>query len=721
MWFDMLKNYIAIALRNFLKHKSYTIINIAGLAIGMACCLLIALYVQDDLSYDRYHTNADRIHRITLHGRLAGIEIHSVTSAAPMAGVLVSEFPEVEAAVRLDDTSDILVRYGDRQFNESRIFFADSTYFKIFDLALISGDPNTALSKPATVVLTEETAVKYFGQEEPLGKTVRFNDNRDYTVAGVSENVPANSHFHFDMLASFVSLERADSPIWINNSFTTYVLPADQASAEQLSAKFPDLVRKYVAPQIEQGIGSSYDEVVAAGGLYEFGLQPLTDIHLRSHLEGEYEVNGNITYVYTFSAIAVFILLLACINFINLSTARAATRAREIGVRKVLGADRGQLFRQFLSESTIMSFLGVLLAVGLVSAVLPAFNSFTEKAISLNTLFGGWAWIGVLVFALLVGLIAGLYPAIYLAAFRPTEVLKGKLSSGARSNHLRSLLVVFQFAIAIILIAGTLIVGRQVDFMRTKSLGFNKEQVVVIRRAGALGDQRGAYESQIERDPNVIAAAATRHLPGRDTDNNAFRLEGRPTSENYLLATLTVGYDFIETLGIEMDSGRPFSRDFGTDNTAYIINKAAAEKLGSTTPLTERIIEPDPNPANRNIGPIIGVVKNFHFETLQEDIKPMILRLRPDARFIMVRVMAHGMQATLNTLEETWRSMTGGQPFKYSFLDQDFDNLMRADQKLGELFSFFSMLAIAIACLGPLAQTLYYLYLRGFRPHQQVF
>ena len=694
----MFKNYLNIAVRNLLRHKGYSFINITGLAIGIACCLLIVLYVQDELSYDRFHEKADRIYRVTLHGRLAGNDIHAATSSAPMAATLMDDYPEVLVATRVRRSSLMLVSREDQYFNEKRVFYADSTLFSVFTLPLIAGDPNTALREPHTMVLTEATAQKYFGDEDPIGKTLRFNNDADYRITGIAENVPSNSHFHFDFLASFATLQDSRSPVWINNSMQTYLVLQENYPPARLEAKFPDLIRKYIGPQVQQALGVTIDEFLAAGGRYDFALQPLTDIHLYSHLEGEIEPNSNADYIYIFSAIAFFILLLACINFMNLSTARSANRAREIGVRKVLGAYRGQLFRQFLSESILLSVIALDIALIILSLLLPVFNTLSGKAIDISAIYNGPAVMGLIGFALFVGLVAGSYPAVFLSAFKPHDVLKGKLSAGTKSAWLRSGLVVFQFAISIALIAGTLIVGNQLDYMRGKPLGFDKEQVVVIHRASTLGEQRSSFEEQVEQHPDVVSTASTRHVPGVQTDQNAFQLEGSPGTDAYILWTLTVGYDFIETLGIEMAEGRSFSRDFSTDESAYILNKAAAEKLGFENPIGQQLIEPDP--AGRRTGQVIGVVKNFHFESLHEDIKPMILRLRPDARFIAVRVRSEGIQETLAFLEQTWQAMTIGQPFEYTFLDEDFENLLRADRKVGDIFTVFSILGILIACLG---------------------
>ncbi|MBT5875482.1 MAG: FtsX-like permease family protein [Candidatus Latescibacteria bacterium] len=694
----MFRNYLNVAIRSLLKHKGYSAINVLGLSIGIACCLMIVLFIRDELSYDRYHEKADQIYRVTLHGVIAGQAIDATTTSAPMAHTLMSDFPEVEIATRVRQFyRERLVKNGDQQFQEKRIFLADSTFFQVFTAPMIAGDPATALNEPMTVVLTEDMADKYFGAADPLGRTLKFSGD-DYRVTGITKNVPSNSHFHYDFLASFATVDDSRSPIWISNNIQTYLVLQKGAQPDQLVAKFPDMIRKYVGPQVQQAMGITIDEFLASGGKYDFALQPLTDIHLTSHYEGEIEPNGNMSYVYIFSAVAFFILLLACINFMNLATARSANRAKEIGVRKVMGAYRSQLLGQFLCESTLLSFVALGTALVLVFSMLPSFNVMAEKSISMDVLWGGTAIVALLGFALFVGILSGSYPALYLSSFMPQEVLKGKLSAGTSGAWLRSGLVVFQFAISIALISGTLIVYDQLSFMQNKPLGFEKEQVAVIHRASALGEQREAFQERIAQHAGVVSSASTRHIPGGSVDNNGFMLEGAG-NDLFLLATLSVGYNFIETMGIELLQGRSFSKEFGADEAGYVVNEAAVAKLGLSNPTESRLIEPDPG-GSQIIGNIVGVVKDFHYASLHEDIKPMVFRLRSDARYIAVRIRPESIQTTLSEVEETWQSITGSEPFQYTFLDEDFDNLIRSDRKLGEIFSVFSGLAVVIACLG---------------------
>ncbi|MFQ5750975.1 MAG: ABC transporter permease, partial [bacterium] len=685
----MFTNHLKVAIRNLLKYRAYTFINITGLAVGMTCCLLILLYVQDELSYDRYHEKADQIYRVTLHGRLAGNDIDVPHTCVPLAATLVDEYPEVLYATRFRSAyGTVLVSRGEKRFNEERVFYADSTYFDVFTLPLIKGNPETALTAPYSVILTEETARKYFGDANPIGQTLTFNNETDYLVTAVSENVPHNSHFHFDFLASFVSLSYHNNTRWISNNLYTYIVLQKNIPASQLIAKLPGLIRKYVAPQIQQAMGITYDEFIKNGGEYTYSLQRVTDIHLYSKLVDEIEPGSSAAYVTIFSIIAFFILILACINFMNLATARSANRAREVGIRKVLGSHQMQLVRQFLTESILLSIIALILAIFLSELFLPKFNDLAAKYIQSNYLTNGLLLPALIAITVFVGFLAGSYPAFFLSAFRPVAVLKGAYNTGAsgRSSLLRKILVVFQFAISIILLIGTFVVYNQLQYIRNKQLGFNKEQVVIIQRARALGDRLSSFENELKQNPAVISTAATRHLPGRDVDHNAFQPEDTPLKEGYLLATFSVGYDFMETLGIELAAGRSFSRKFSTDFSAYIINEAAMKKFGWQDAVGKTIIEPDPE--GPLTGQVIAVMKDFHFESLHHEIRPALLRLsRGGERFLAVKISGRDVNGTLAYLKRKWSKRAPDQPFEYTFLDEDFDKLYRADQRVGRIIA----------------------------------
>ncbi len=695
----MWKNTLHMVFRGIWKYKTFSAINIIGLAVGMACCLLILLYVQYEFSYDRYHENADRIYRISLHGVLAGNEINAVTSPYPMAATLAREFPEVESAVRVRRFfRDALVSIGDTRYQEKEVFHADADFFDVFSHNFLAGDAGTALTQPYTLVITESIASKYFPDTEALGRSLTFFNDQEYLITGVIEDVPDNSHFHPEFLVSFLSDEDHDSTVWISNNIATYVLLRPGISAAQFEAKLEELVEKYVAPQIEAAMGISFEDFRTAGGRYDYGVQPLSTIHLNSHMQGELEQNGNAGYVYTFLAVAVFVLLLACVNFMNLSTARSANRAREIGVRKVVGAFQSQLLLQFLAESVLVSMIALLIALPLVSVSLPAFSALTEKQMSLNLLFSLRTMPFLIVFTITIGVLSGSYPALFLSRFQPQDVLKGKLSSGAKGGWLRAGLVVFQFTITIALISATLIVYNQLDYMRSKALGFEKEQLLIIHRASALGDQLDSFKEQLARQANVLSVSSSVHLPGIQVDQNVYSIEGQAATDSKAIWASSIGYDYIETLGIELLAGRSFSREFGSDETAYVINEAAVAEFGIENPIEHRIVQPSPD--GTEVGQIIGVVRDFHFESLHQEIRPMLFRLREFARYVVVRISPEAVQQTIAEVEDKWRTVTSGEPFEYSFLDEDFENLHRGDRRMGEIFTGFSALAILIACLG---------------------
>lgn len=694
----MLRNYFKIALRNLRKHKGYALMNIAGLATGLACCWMILLFVQDELSFDRFHEHRERIYRVTLHGSMAGNEVKSANSPVPMAAALMSDYPEVVAATRIKPSfNPVLVGHHENQFSEPDVYFVDGNFFDIFSFALIDGNAQTALREPYSVVITEEMAGKYFGRENPIGKVLRFNNQTDFKVTGVVQNVPAQSHFQFDFLASFSSWDISRSTSWTSNHLYTYLLLQEGYDADLLAAKLPEVVRKYVGPQMEEGLGVTFEQFTAAGGIYAYGLQPIEQIHLHSKLTGELEPNGDIQYVTIFSLIAFFIMLLACINFMNLATARSARRAREVGLRKVVGSSRVQLVRQFLLESQVICAIALLLAIVLVELLLPTFNALSGKQFA-SAFAGGWSIVPILIAAtLLVGLLSGSYPAFFLATLQPIVTLKKRHNPRGRGDaSLRKALVIFQFAITIVLVSGTFVVYNQLQFIRAKQLGFEKERLLLIHRAARLGPQVEGFKAELRRQVGVVAASGTLHVPGREVWQNAYKIEGDANHEGYIFANLNVDHDFIETLGLEVVAGRGFSPAHGTDSTAFIVNEALVRKMGWQEPLGKIIINP-----GAFKGPIIGVVRDFHYASLHQEIQPAVLNLSHDGiRFVAVRLAPGQIQTTIANVRETWQQFSPGQPFDYSFLDADFDKLYQADQRIGHIAAAFSVLSIFIACLG---------------------
>ena len=692
----MLKNYLKIAVRNLLKYKTYSFINIIGLAIGLAACMLIALYVSYELSYDTYNQKADQIYRVCTNVFFEGGKFNTALSPPPLGAALVHDFPEVIQYTRLLPNPNMLIRYKNNVFNETRFFWADSTIFDVFTIPFIEGDPKTALSQPHTVVLTETLAKKYFGNEDPMDKIMNFEDGTPYTVKGVVKNCPANSHFHYDMFASMASIEAGRTNFWISNSFYTYIVLRKSASEAGLQTKLPELVKKYVGPQLYQVSGIQFEDWEKKGNSYEFFLQPLTSIHLHSNLSNEIEPNGDIEYVYVFSIIAVFILLIACINFMNLATARSVTRSKEVGVRKVLGSNKAQLVKQFLLESILLTFLAIVVAIALVEVFVPSFGSFAGKQLHTSYLNNLLTIPALVVTVLIVGLAAGGYPAFFLTSFQPVKVLKGNARE-VRGNWMRSGLVVFQFTISIILFIGTFIIYGQLKYIQDKRLGFDKEHVLVIQRAWALEDHAQTFKDELLKNSQVVSASNTNNLPGQLFSQTIFKLENAPASQQYVMGMMSTDYDFAKTLRLELESGRYFSRENPTDSLAVVINERAVKTLNLKDPLGKRIILSGQNKSYN----IIGVLKDFNFESLHQKIKPLVVFLyRGQTAYLPVRIRPSDISGTISFIKNEWKKFVPNKPFEYYFLDEEVGRLYRSDQKTGEIFTAFSFLAIFIACLG---------------------
>jgi len=696
----LLKNYLVVAWRTLKRQKGHSFINITGLAIGFICCLMIFLFVQDELSYDRFHEKASQIFRVTTEGRIADREFNIAMSSPPLAKALKDEFPQVLQTVRLFRPWDrILVRCKDKKFNEKRFFYADSTIFDIFTIPLVHGDSRTALSQSHSLVITRTAAQKYFGSENPLGHTLSVDDKIDFQITGVAEDAPLNSHFHFDFLASLTTIHLSRDLNWFNGCLYTYALLQEDGSYHQLESELPAFVQKYMGPQVQNVMGFSIEDFFKLGNSFAFNLQPITDIHLHSNLDYELEANSDVRYVYIFSAIAFFILFIASVNFINLSTARSSTRANEVGVRKVLGSNRSQLVRQFLSESVLLSLLSLLLAAVFLELFLPFFNNLIGKNLSVH--FGNWLILPAIIgMTLLFGIIAGSYPAFFLASFQPISTLKGKPGPGGRSAGIRYGLVVFQFAISITLLVVTFVVYEQLEYIRYKKLGFDKDHVVVIQRASALKQQSQAFKQALSQYPSIISTALSNYLPGNDFDINGYRSGESPEGELQPLNQWFADHDFARTLQLEMAAGRFFSSDSTKDSSSIVINQSAARMLGMTEPLgkhLQTVIK-----GNELNLTIIGVLKDFHYESLHKEIRPLVIRnlLNANGDYISIRLGPDNLSKTLALLEKKWEEFTPDQPFEYFFLDDSFDKLYRSEQRAGQLFTAFSIIAGLIACLG---------------------
>ncbi len=699
----MIKNYLKIAIRNFIKHLGYSFINVFGLAIGVACCLLIVLFVRDELSFDRYHEKADQIYRAGLVGFVNNNLFEGVVSPAPMARTLVDEYPEVTASTRIRNFGFPVFRYEDKVFSEERVFWVDRSFFDVFTIRFIKGDPKTALEKPETIVLTHSMARKYFGDEDPMGKSLNADKRRDYIITGIIEDTPRNSHFHYDFLASLETYEDSRSPIWVSNNYHTYFVLKEGTSAEEFEAKLPDLVRKYVGPQIQAAAGISLEEFFASGGQYEYFIQPMTDIHLQSHYDFELGANGDMSYVYIFSIIAIGILIVAGINFVNLATARSASRAREVGVRKTLGSFRSQLIRQFLSETIFTSFLAVLLALLFVQLLLPLFNNLTDKELAIPLVQNPFTIPALLGLVIVIGVLAGLYPALFLASFDPVIVLKTETSGKSKKSHLRNVLVVFQFAVSIVLLIGTLVVHRQMRYIQNMNLGFNKEQIVIVEKTDDIGSQIRAFKQDLLKNPRILSASNTGNLIGNDFGNSAFQVAGATGEETHLLWTYFSDAHFVDTYEIEMAAGRFFEEGREADSQAVVINEAAVRAIGFEDAIGQKISALGATADQAQAFSIIGVMKDFHFQSLHNEIRPLIVvnyGAEGFGRYVSVRIRTEDIRETLGYIEKTWHQFALNQAFEYQFFDDHFANIYRAEERTRQIFFAFAILAIIIASLG---------------------
>ncbi|MFC2134490.1 ABC transporter permease [Bacteroidota bacterium] len=697
----MLRNFFKIAYRNLVKHKIYTFINIAGFAIGLASCIIILLFVKYELSYDTFHKNADDIYRVAVRGVVGGNEFNQAITSPPMAAALVEDYPEVIKATRIMPTPNMLIRNKEIIFIESNFFWADSLFFEVFSFPLILGDPTTVLDEDHTVVLTKSLAMKYFGRIDVVGEIMEFEDYTPYKVTGVCEDTPDNAHFKFDMLASLSSLGWDKNTHWLNHSFYTYALLQPNYNPDDLKAKFPSLIKKYVEPQLQPIIGMTMEKFYENGGVFEYYLQPLKDIHLKSNIDYEIGPNGNITYIYIFSTIAIFILLIASINFMNLSTARSTTRAREVGVRKVLGSNISQLIRQFLTESVILTAIAMLFAVIIVYAALPFFNDIAGKQFELN-LFGSVWTIPLMVCTILVvGTLAGIYPAFYLSSFQPVKVLKTSLTSGGKKSYLRSGLVIFQFGISIFLFVVTFVIREQLDFIQDKNLGWDKDNLLVVKRAWAVENNEDAFISELKQNSNIIEVAATRNIPGRDFGTSVLRKGGAPRSEQHLINLISAKYNLDKTFNFEMKEGRFFSREFASDTNSVVVNESLVRDLGYENPVGAQLVYPGESEDEDYPLTIIGVVKDFHYESFHQKIKPLAIFLHNEwPYFIGIRISGINVRETIEYVEDIWQKFIPDKPFEYFFMDEDFARLYNNEVRTSKIFSAFSLLAILIACLG---------------------
>lgn len=698
----MLKSYLKVAIRNLIKHKGYSFINIAGLAAGMTCCLFIFLYVQNELSYDRFNERADRIYRVALDRRYPTNEVQWASVAPGVKDGLLTSFPEITKATRLSHFAAV-VSSGEKKINEEKLFFVDPEFFEIFTFPLREGDPIGALENPNSVVISVAAARKYFGTDDPLGKVLTIGHSGDFIVSGVAADLPVNSHFHFDFLLPTSAIQREDLAVWTTNFFYhTYLLLRPDASPKALEAKLPTVTRRYLSGNFDDENG--YDKWLQQGNEYRFFLQALTDIHLHSHLKWEIEPNGDSLYVYLFSIVAVFILLLACINFMNLSTARSVDRAREVGVRRILGSQRTQLIAQFMFESVMLSLMALLLALLSTELLLPVFHGLIGKEIAMNYFSQPLRLAGLLACTILIGMLAGSYPAFFLSSFRPIRVLKGIESRGrvggglSKRTGLRNVLVVLQFIISIGMIVGTMVVYNQMQYMLNKKLGFDKEHVLVINKARQLGEKTEVFKQELLKNPTIKLVSCSSQVPGNITGASTYRPEDTDDQVELNMAMMAGDADLITTWGLQLMSGRNFREEDYSDTVRNVlINQTAVTAFGwRGDPIGKRILG-----LRDETYTVVGVLKDFHFESVRQKIRPLIyLPIKGWVGAVAVRIEPVDMRSTLNFVQKTWQQFVPGAPLQYAFLDEEFDSLYRADRITSRLFLIFSSLAILIACLG---------------------
>lgn len=705
----MLKNYLLVAWRNLRRNKTFSFINITGLAVGLACFLLISLYVLDELSYDRYYANAENIYRINMDARWGGQEIRSAESSDMMGPLLKKDYPEIQNYTRIYHHSgdSKLIRKGNEYITETSAAYVDSTFFDVFAFPVIDGNTKIALHDNHTVVMTKSAAERYFGSaNNVVGKMLTVQENGQevpYKVNAVIEDVRDNTHFHFDLFFSMKSLDYRWNQIG-NINFHTYVALKPGTEKNSLEKKFPEYIRNYFIPALREFQIYSLEDFEKAGNRLKFSLMPVTRIHLYSDRSGseEFDPPGNIQYVIIFSAVALFILLIACVNFINLTTARSAGRAREVGIRKVLGTERKKLIVQFLTESTLMVFISLLIAIVIAALSLPMFNTLSGKSMTFTSFFSPVILPLLIAMPIIVGLLAGSYPAFFLSGFKPIEVLKGRLKAGTNSGKLRSTLVVFQFTTSIVLIIATIVVYRQLHYIQTRDLGFNKDQVLIVNGADALGNSAEMFKREITQLQGVKTGTLSSYLPVKNSGRNNYNIFKTPVqtpSNSFNIETWAIDDGYIPTIGITLLKGRNFSPDFKTDSSAVIINETAAKVLGYADPIGKNIYTFD-DAGHSTAYPIVGVVKNFNYETLHNEVKPLMFILQRSTGLASFKVSTNNIHSLINDVKNKWTALAPGVPFSYRFLDDSFNDMYQSEQRVGKISISFSVLAILISCLG---------------------
>ncbi len=695
---SMVKNFYFTAVRNLLRHKSYFMINISGLAIGIASFTFIALYIINELSYDRFHANHKKTYRVSNHAIIRGEPNRDATTSAPMAKTLLARYPEVLKATRLLKSGPLLVGKGGRKINEEGVLYADAPFFEVFDFKLLKGNPKTALVHPRSMVLTRSYANKYFGTDDPMGQQITVDeDSIFYTITGIADDIPANSHIKFDMLGSMSTNDAWNSNRWVGTSQHTYVILNESTEVAALEEKMRDIFYDHMAKEIEFYTGLSMAEWEGAGNSVRFKLTPLKDIHLYSTSTGELEPTGNIRYIRIYGIIGLIILFIAIFNFVNLATAHSTSRAREVGVRKVIGSTKRNLVFQFIFESVIVSMIAMFIAVVLVTSLTPSFVDLMGKGLAYGLTSHYIGWISIIGFAIIVGVIAGCYPAFVLSAFRPVDVLKGALKTGAKAGWLRNLLVTLQFAASIVIIIGTLAIYHQIDFMLTKNLGFDKEQILVVKRSDWLKSPMDVFKNDLLKNPDIQAVANSETIPGKPYKIRSYRRKDDP--ETFLFLNNQVTYDYLQIMGLKLISGRFFSKEFSADSNAVVLNESAAKAFGWEDAVGKTLTS-----AFKKGRPltVIGVVKDYNIESLHKKVAPVSLELAPEVNDYLTIKMSNSrnIRKTVQSVEDTWHQYSGDKPFQYFFFDEDYERLYRTESRTGRVLMVFATLSILIASMG---------------------